>query len=91
MKSKDLPERWAKKVKEYLLKNGVEDRTELSAMDFFSNQTITIKFEDESEVKFNYTLVIEAPELNEVGVFTEHCGYHIFPMGGSSVLVESNV
>jgi hypothetical protein len=24
-------------------------------------------------------------ELNELGIFTEHCGYHVFPLGGTDV------
>ncbi|MBK8093904.1 MAG: hypothetical protein IPK32_18490 [Verrucomicrobiaceae bacterium] len=44
-----------------------------------------ITFEDGSKASFYYAILIEAPELNEVGVFTEHCGYHIFPLGGTHV------
>jgi hypothetical protein len=40
----------------------------------------TITFEDDSKVEFKYAFVIQAPEMREVGVFTEHCGYHIFPL-----------
>lgn len=81
----DLPKRWKLKIKEYLKSNGQDDRNELSAYDFFSNQIVQIKFEDESFAEFRYALVINAPEFKEVGIFTEHCGYHIFNLGGTSI------
>lgn len=81
----DLPKRWKKKLIEYLRNNGEEEREELSAYDFFPNQIVQIKFEDESFAEFRYSLVINAPELNEVGIFTEHCGYHIFNLGGTFI------
>ena len=85
MKHADLPERWKKKIAAYLRARG-EDRTELSTYDFFAS-TATLKFDDGSSASFNWVVVIEAPELNEMGVFTEHCGYHIFPLGGTHVLI----
>ncbi len=42
-------------------------------------------FEDDSIASFKYAILIEAPELDEIGVFTEHRGYHIFPLGGTYV------
>lgn len=85
MKHEDLPERWKNKIIEYLKKNGVTERGKLSAYDFFPNQILEIKFEDESTAEFRYPLLINAPEFNEVGVFTEHCGYHIFNMNGTYI------
>ncbi len=85
MKHKDLPERWKKKILEYLEKNGETERKELNAYDFFPNQILEIKFEDDSFAEFRYPLLINAPEFNEVGVFTEHCGYHIFNLGGTYI------
>jgi len=85
MKHQDLPERWKKKIIEYLNKNGITERDKLSAFDFFPNQILQIKFEDESLAEFRYPLLINAPEFNEVGVFTEHCGYHIFNMNGTYI------
>ncbi|MCP4379728.1 MAG: hypothetical protein GY794_26605 [bacterium] len=89
MKHRDLPERWKQKIREYLRSQGVEDRDELNAYDFFTEQVVKIKFEDDSYAELYYPLVIEAPEFNEAGVFTEHCGYHIFSMGGTHISVES--
>lgn len=49
----------------------------LSASDF-SNKVVEISFEDGSFASFRYPLIIETPELNEIGILTEHCGYFIF-------------
>ena len=84
MKHIDLPQRWKRKIIEYLKSQG-EDRDTLEAFDFFPNRIVRIKFEDESYAEFKYALVINAPEFREVGVFTEHCGYHIFNLGGTYI------
>lgn len=91
MKHNDLPERWKKKIVEYLRKNGQPEREKLSANDFFPNQILEIKFEDGSYAEFRYPLLINAPEFNEVGIFTEHCGYHIFNLGGTYINKRSTL
>lgn len=83
MKYQDLPNRWKNKVAEYLKSIG-EDRSKFGASDFPSSK-VTINFEDDSYAEFKYSLVIKAPELREVGIFTEHCGYHIFNLYGTSI------
>jgi hypothetical protein len=88
MKHEDLPQRWKERIKKWLVSQGEGKREKLSSYDFDSTIVVKIKFDDESYVEFNYALAIEAPELNEIGVFTEHCGYHIFNLGGSHILVE---
>ena len=84
MNHKDLPERWKFKVIEFLRSKCEENRTELNAYDF-KNQIVKIKFEDDSFAEFKYSIVIHLTELNETGVFTEHCGYHIFNLGEGSI------
>lgn len=41
---------------------------------------VHIEFEDDSKIEFRYAFAIEAPELKEIAVFTEHCGYHLFQL-----------
>lgn len=77
MNRKDLPERWKNKIKEYLKAKGSKYDT-LSVSDFATNKIVEIKFEDGSFASFKYPLIIEAPEFEEVGIMTEHCGYFIF-------------
>ena len=77
MKPQDLPPRWQNKLKEYLdTKNSIYDN--LGAGDFPSNKAIKLVFPDGSTAQFNYAMLLEAPELKEIALFTEHCGYHIF-------------
>ena len=91
MKHEDLPERWKLKITSYLKSQGIKDRNRLNAGDFFIGMKLEIKFEDDSYAMFKYPLLIEAPEWNEVGVFTEHCGYHIFNLRGTYINKISDV
>lgn len=90
MRKIDLPERWNKKIKSFLMENGVTNRDYLLAPDFQSN-TIKLDFEDGSFVQFNYAILIEDSENKELGVFTEHCGYHLFNMDGLTIHFPNSV
>lgn len=85
MKHADLPERWKRKLAEWNSKFGHQEEIELSPRDFTMGHTIRILFADGSEARFMSAIVIEAPDLDETGVFTENCGYHIFSLGGTHV------
>ncbi len=89
MKHEDLPQRWKDKLKKWLAASGAHGQEKLSAGDFSVSATAQITFEDGSHAQFNYPLVIEAPEWNEVGVFTEHCGYHLFQAASIYALEET--
>ncbi|OWP62421.1 hypothetical protein CDA63_14110 [Hymenobacter amundsenii] len=80
MRHEDLPEHWKRKLQEYLIAKGSTEPKKLGASDFPLDTVVHIQFEDDSKVEFRYALVIEVPELREVAVFTEHCGYHLFPL-----------
>jgi hypothetical protein len=88
MKHEDLPQRWKERLKRWLISHAEDPREKLSAEDFYTEMVVKLRFDDESYAEFNYAIVIEAPELNEIGVFTEHCGYHIFSLGGTHVAIE---
>jgi hypothetical protein len=89
MRPTDLPERWQAKLKTYLISKGSEYQT-LGASDFPTDGIVRITFEDDSKVEFRYAFVIKASELQEVAVFTEHCGYHLFQFyEGMDLSVES--
>ena len=91
MRDTDLPERWKLKLQEYLIAKGSTRSEKLSASEFPSETTVSIRFEDGSHVEFRYAFVIEAPEFREVAVFTEHCGHHVFPWyDGLEVSVEAS-
>jgi hypothetical protein len=79
MRSDDLPERWKAKLQQHVATTGGGEFRGLSASNF-SSDVVAITFEDDSKVEFNYAFAIQALEMREVGVFTEHCGYHIFQL-----------
>ena len=86
MTHKDLPERWAVRLKAYLREQ--LGRDSLSAEEF--HHSLKINFEDGSYAFFESAFHLLDRELNEVAVFTEHCGYHIFPLFGTHLeLLES--
>ena len=85
MKHNDLPARWKTKLVEWIRRCADDHREHLSATDFPWSHNVSITFDDGSTALFRYALLIEAPEFDEVGVFTEHCGYHIFSLGGTHV------
>ena len=81
MNREDLPERWNARLRSYLNEKGTNDRDYLSASDFHANQCVRVLFGDGSTAFFLYAFYIADSTLNEAAVFTEHCGYHIFPFG----------
>ncbi len=77
MKQKDLPQRWLEKLQNYLKEIGSK-YNELSADAFRHN--LKIEFGDRSYALFHYAFYWIDEEAKEIAVFTEHCGYHIFPL-----------
>lgn len=51
----------------------------LSATDFSVNSELAIEFSDGSSANFRYAFFVESKAKNKVAVFTEHCGYFVFP------------
>jgi hypothetical protein len=83
MRINDLPERWQIRLKQYTeSKYGADYKWhgEISARDFNCGSIVHINLPDGSHAFFKYAFFIELPEWKEVAVFTEHCGYHIFPL-----------
>lgn len=83
MKHDDLPARWKIKVADWVFRLGHSEDGRFSVMDFPCSHSVDMTFDDGSKALFHYAILIEAPEFNELGVFTEHCGYHIFSLGGT--------
>lgn len=55
----------------------------LSISDFHHH--LKIEFADNSNAFFYYAFYLIAEDLKEVAIFTEHCGYHIFPFIDSKI------
>lgn len=47
----------------------------------FNNEVIIV-WEDGSHLCFKYAFLVKNEETEEIGVFTEHCGYHVFSTRG---------
>lgn len=84
MRDTDLPKRWRERIERFTDERYGPDykhRGSLGASDFPASANVSVGFPDGSKANFRYAFFIEAPEWEEVAVFTEHCGYHIFPAG----------
>ncbi len=82
MRHEDLPERWILKLRAHL------EQVRLSAYEFRDHLKLT--FEDGSSAFVYYAFYILDETVKEVAVFTEHCGYHVFPAAGTNLeILES--
>lgn len=79
----EIPRRWQERLEAYLRKQGEETRTHLSASDF--RHSVSLRFADGSYALFRNAFYLASEELGEIVVFTEHCGYHVFPRYGTQV------
>jgi hypothetical protein len=87
---RDIPDDWKPRLREYLRERCGEDRDRLLASDFSARQSVIIRFADGSQVLFRHAFAIRDEAKREVAVFTEHCGYHVFPLGDAEVeIVET--
>lgn len=60
-------------------------RRGLSALDFRGNEDLKLTLPDGSSAYFRYAFFVVSPSRRQIAVFTEHCGYHIFPASGTTV------
>ena len=88
MKNSDLPARWNDRIERWVRTRTDDKRNKLGASDFPAAKVADLQFPDGSTAQFRFAVVIEAPEIGEVGVFTEHCGYHIFPLVDTTLRMQ---
>lgn len=72
-----LSERWREEIKKYL--KTINSKYQQISIDNFNNN-LKIEFDDGSQAFFNFAFYIAKPDWNEIAVFTEHNGYHIYPL-----------
>lgn len=77
MQETDLPERWRERIQRFVDEQR-PGKSGLSATDF--SRHLRLSFPDSSSADFQYAFAITHDD--ETAVFTEHCGYHIFPASG---------
>jgi hypothetical protein len=80
-----VPKAWKPRLRRYLRERRGEERDRLSAGDFSPGRSVFIRFSDGSHALFRSAFAIRDEGAGEVIVFTEHCGYHVFPLGDAEV------
>lgn len=71
---------WTEELSQHLGRSIDEIRKDgLSASDFPTNESLHIKLMDGSFVQFEYAFHVVNPKKFAIAVFTEHCGYFVFP------------
>ena len=89
MRENDLPERWRHRVREHALAISAGKYTSLG-VSAFGNRRVILAFPDGSTVTFEHAFVLHDHEQGELGVFTEHCGYHVFPLVETEVHIPEH-
>lgn len=74
-----LPGHWQKWLEAWCLEKSEGKTKRLTAYDFESGSSVVLRFEDGSFAQFDGAFYAHDCEKGELAVFTEHCGYHIFP------------
>lgn len=74
-------------IRDHVHRTSGKDRDHLSADDFPSGQSVRLDFPDGSFAHFECAFAIEDRARELLAVFTEHCGYHVFPSGELSIAV----
>lgn len=81
-----LVEEWAEELSG-ILKRSAEDirKHGLGAGDFPEMYDLGIEFPDGSRLEFKFAFYAVREASRQIAVFTEHCGYHVFPSYGATV------
>lgn len=81
-----IPPGFEQLVRDHVRRTRGEERDHLSATDFPSGQAVRLSFPDGSFAYFEHAFFIKDPVRQQVAVFTEHCGYHVFPLADIAVV-----
>jgi hypothetical protein len=81
MKEADLPSRWRSLIERRVLERSGGRFKTLGVEDFPPGQEVDIRFPDGSAATFMSAFLVVDEDHQELGVFTEHCGHHLFPLG----------
>ncbi len=77
---------WADELAVALGRSADEIRSNgLRASDFPSQDTLQVKLMDGSLLKFRSAFHVIRKSERALAVFTEHCGYHVFPLDDAQV------
>ncbi len=84
-----VPDRWQSQFDAYVRDNSSGKHRSLGASDFHHH--VMIRFPDGSHAMFRHSIYLVDRELNEIALFTEHCGYHYFPLFDAEIELLSPV
>jgi hypothetical protein len=86
-----VPERWQPRLRDHIRLTTGQERDTLRAHDFSTRRSVRLAFPDGSFALFRYAFYLRDDALEEIAVFTEHCGYHYFAAGDLMVEVLESV
>ncbi len=81
MKELELPSHWKALIERRVSERSGGRFKTLGAADFPPGQVVELRFPDGSAATFRNAFALVDEQRVELGVFTEHCGHHIFPLG----------
>jgi hypothetical protein len=84
MKHHQLPDHWQNRVVA-LARELSGGRYSTLGAEAFKQQAVRLRFPDGSAALFLYSFVLTDEARGELAVFTEHCGYHVFPLEDTTV------
>jgi hypothetical protein len=78
--AEEVLQEWAVEVSSAVGRSVADIRSKgLGASDFPTDRDLRITLMDGSFVQFHYALAVPSKNKRAIAVFTEHCGYHVFP------------
>lgn len=86
-----IADQWAEELAT-TLKTTVE-KIRAGEIDFFSLPltTVHVKLMDGSFVEFRHSFFVVSEPKRAIAIFTEHCGYHVFPFHEARVYSEGSL
>lgn len=84
MKHSQLPDHWKNRAAD-LARELSDGRYSTLGAEAFKQQAVRLRFPDGSAALFLYAFVLTDATRGELAVFTEHCGYHVFPLEDTAV------
>ncbi len=73
-----LPDHWQQWIERWAIDRSGGQRSRLGCADF--NGCVKLRFPDNSYALFEYAFYAKDEQRKELAVFTEHCGYYVFPL-----------
>lgn len=86
-----IAKEWSDELGVHLGCSAAEVRERFGALLCFPPETVRIELMDGSSAEFKYAFFIASDTKRAIAVFTEHCGYHVFPCHEARVFIEGRL